>query len=100
MGGERREFLQCWTSHGAGVNREPGSFLSPFPSPAWPGSQERRSEWEASTSCGMMALSAEKRGLPTCQRWGTLRPTHTSVREAGRGADTEDTLWGGGCQVV
>lgn len=44
----------------------------PLVSPAHPGSQEGRSEWEALTSCGMMALSAEKRGLLTCRGWGTL----------------------------
>lgn len=44
----------------------------PFVSPAYPDSREGRSEWEALTSCGMTALSVEKRGLPTRQEWGTL----------------------------
>lgn len=44
----------------------------PRVSPARLGSQEGRSEWEALTSCGMMALSAEKRGFLTCRGWGIL----------------------------
>lgn len=66
--------------------------LYPFVSPAHPGSQEGRREWEALTSCGMMALSAEKRGLLTCLGWGTLWPTHTLVCGARWGLGTGDGL--------
>ena len=65
---------RVWGGQGPGLSVSPrqAHLHYPFLSPAHADSQDGRSEWEALTSCGTMALSAEKRELPTCQEWGTL----------------------------
>lgn len=63
-------------------SKGPSGVLLPV-SPALPGSQAGRRGSEASTSCGTMALSAERMGILTCQGQGLLSPTRILVCKSG-----------------